>query len=42
MYVDVRMEARTTLGLFKLDPKPSPALSIAVKPAEDAKDPIQH
>lgn len=38
----VRMEARTTLDMFKLYPKPSPAPSIAVKTAEDVKDAIQH
>lgn len=42
MCVHVCMEARTALDMFKLYPKPNPALSIAVKTAEDAKDAIQH
>lgn len=41
MCVHVCMEARTALDMFKLYPKPNPALSIAVKTAEDAKDAIQ-
>lgn len=40
--VHMHMEARTTLDMFSLYPKLSPAISITAEIAGEARDAIQH